>query len=119
MNALADLVGCGTRGDEGCLQPRRPGLQRQHHFADIACDDDVDLVLVDRALECANRIRRGAMVVVGDDFDLASIDPALRVDLVGGHLGRLRDRRTGNGLSLCNDADLDRVRGQGLTRGRR
>ena len=30
------------------------------------------------------------MVVVGDDLDLAAVDPALGVDLVGGDLGGLR-----------------------------
>jgi hypothetical protein len=55
------------------------------------------------------------MVVVGDDFDLAAVDAALGVDLIGGDLGGLRDRRAGNRLGLGDDADLDRVRGQGLT----
>ena len=98
----------------GVFRRDGPGLQRQHHFADVAGDDDVDLVLVDRALEGANRIRRGGVVVVGDDLDLAAVDAALGVDFIGGHLGRLRDRRAGDGLGFGDDADLDGVRGQGL-----
>ena len=70
MHALADLVGRSTRRDEGRLQARGPGFQRQHDLADVARDDDVDLVLIDRALEGANGIGRGRVVVVGDDLDL-------------------------------------------------
>jgi hypothetical protein len=47
------------------------------------------------------------VVVVGDDLDLAAVDAALGVDLVGRHLGRLRDRRAGDRLRLGDDADLD------------
>src|SRR6202035_2104935 len=57
VNALADFVGGRTRRDEGRLQARGPRLQRQHDFADIARDDDVDLVFIDRALEGANGVR--------------------------------------------------------------
>jgi hypothetical protein len=119
MDALADLVGGSARRDEWRLETRRPGLQRQHDFADVAGDDEVDLVLIDRTLERANRVGRGGVVVIGDDFDLAAIDTALGVDFVGGHLGGLRDRCPGNGLRLGDDADLDRVRGQRLTGRRR
>src|SRR6202034_763160 len=65
VNALADLVRGRTRRDEGRLQARGLGLERQHHFADVACDDDVDLVFVDRALEGANGIGRRGVVVIG------------------------------------------------------
>src|SRR6185312_3209276 len=109
MHALADLVGGGARRDEGRLQARGPGLQRQHDFGDVAGDDDIDLVLIDRALEGANGIGGGGVVVVGDDFDLAAIDAALGVDLIGGHLRGLRDRRTGDRLCFSDHADLDGI----------
>ena len=56
------------------------------------------------------------MIVIGDDFDLASVDTALGVDFVGRQLRRLRDRGAGNCLGFGDDADLDRVGGGGLTR---
>ena len=112
VNGLTDLVGGSARRDQGRLQTRGPRLQRQHHLADVARDDDVDLVLVDRALEGANGIGRGGVIVVGDDFDLASVDAALGIDLVGGKLGGLRDRSAGDGLRFRNDADLDRIGGE-------
>ena len=59
------------------------------------------------------------MVVVGDDFDLAAVDATLGVDLVGGHLGGLRDRRAGDRLGFGNHADFDGIGGQGLTGSRR
>jgi hypothetical protein len=110
MDALADLVRRGAGSNEGRLETRCPRFQRQHDFADVAGDDDVNLVFVDRALERANRIRRGRMVIIGDDLDLASIDAALGIDFVSRHLGCLRDRRTGDGLRFCNDTYLDRLR---------
>ena len=112
MHALADLVGCSARRDEGCFQPGGPWLKRQHDLADIACDDDVDLVLIDRALEGANGVGRRRVIVVGDDLDLASVDTALGVDLVGGHLRGLRDRGSRDRLGLGDDADLDGVCGK-------
>jgi hypothetical protein len=113
VDALADLVGGRAGSDERGLQPRRPGLQRQHHFRDVAGDDDVHLVLVDRALEGANRVRRRTVVVIGDDFYSASIDAALGVDFVGGELCRLWDRCARDGLGFGDDADLDGIGGEG------
>ena len=59
------------------------------------------------------------MVVVGDDFDLASVDAALGVDFVSRHLGRLGDRRPGYRLRFRDYPDLDGVRGQCLAGSRR
>ena len=47
------------------------------------------------------------MVVIGDDLDLAPVDAALGVDLVGGDLRRLRDRGAGDRLRLRDHADLN------------
>src|SRR3954451_21732962 len=91
VNAFADLVGRGTRGDEGSFQARSPRVKSQHDLADIAGDDDVDLVIVHGALEGADGIRGGRMVVVSDDFYLAPVDAALGVNLLGRHLRGLRD----------------------------
>ena len=97
------------------LEASCPRLERQHDLAGVARDHRVDVILVDRALERAHRLGRGRMVVVGDDLDLASVDAALGVDLVGGDLGGLRDRGARDRLGLGDDADLDRsgIVGQG------
>jgi hypothetical protein len=110
MNGLADLVGGRARRDEGRLQARRPRLQRQHDFADVAGYDNVDFVFIDCALERSNRVCGRGVIVIRDDFDLAAADSALGVDLVGSQLGGLRNGRPGDGLGLRDDADLDRVR---------
>src|SRR6185369_6110997 len=105
--ALADFVrGCAGR-DERRLQARGPRLQRQHYLADVACDDGVDLVLVDRALKCTYRVRRGRVIVVADDFDLAAVDAALGVDLVGRQLRGLGDRSARDGLGFGDHTDLE------------
>ena len=49
------------------------------------------------------------MVVVRDDFDLAPVDAALGVDLVGGELSGLGDRGTRDRLRFGDHADLDRA----------
>ena len=85
-----------------------PRFERQHDLADVAGDHRVDVILVDGALERAHRLGRGGMVVVGDDLDLAAVDAALGVDLVGGELRGLRDRGAGDRLRLGDHADLDR-----------
>src|SRR6202035_1535297 len=56
VDAFEDLVGRSPWRDEGRLQARRRGFQRERYFADIAGDDDIDLVLIDSALEGANGI---------------------------------------------------------------
>ena len=84
------------------------GSQRQHDLADVAGDHRVDVILVDGALEGAHRFRGRRMIVVGDDLDLAAVDAARGIDLVGGKLRGLRDRRAGDRSRLGDDADLDR-----------
>jgi len=79
----------------------------------------MNLVLIDRALEGANRVRRGAVIVIGDDLDHPPIDATLGVDFVRGQLGGLRDRGTGNRLGFGDHADLDRVGGKSLIGDRR
>ena len=117
MDRLRDLVGGRARRDQRHLQPRRPRLQRQHDFTDVAGDDRADLVLADRALERAHGIGRRALVVVGDDLDLAAEDAALGVDLVGGDLRAARGRGARDRLHFGDHADLDGV--AGLRIGRR
>ena len=112
----ADLVGGGPRRDHRGLEPGRPRHQGQHDLGDVAGDDEVDLVLADRPLERADRVGGGTLVVVGHDLDLAPVDPALGVDLVGGELDRLRDRGAGHRLRLGDHADLERVGRAGLSR---
>ena len=58
------------------------------------------------------------MIVVGDDLDLAPVNAALGVDLVGGEVGGLRDRGARDRLRLRDHADLDRrlVVGRGRLR---
>ena len=107
-DVLGDDVGRRARRDHHRLQARRPRFERQHHLADVARDHSVDVILVDRALERAHRLGRGGMVVVGDDLDLAPVDAALGVDLVGGDLRCLRDRGASDRLRLRDHADLDR-----------
>ncbi len=85
-DVLGDDVGGGARRDQYGLEPGRPGLQRQHDFADIARDHGIDLVLADCPLEGADRFGSGGMVVVIDDLDHPAIDAALGVDLFGGEL---------------------------------
>ena len=99
-------------GDDLALPVDHEGLghtrrtERQLHGA--------DLVVADRALEGADGIGRRGVVVIGDDFDLASVDAALGVDFVGGELSGLRDRGAGDRLGFRDDADLDRIGGEGL-----
>src|SRR6202030_1573956 len=107
MDRLGDLVGGGAGRDQRHLQPRRPRLQRQHDFADVAGDDGADLVVADGALESAYRIRRRTLVVVGDDLDLAAEHAALGVDLIGGDLRAAGGRGAGDRLRLGDHADLD------------
>ena len=71
VNALADLVGGRAWCHERSLQPRSPGLQRQYHFADIACDDRIDLVLVDGALEVEAVAGDGALDAARDVYAVA------------------------------------------------
>src|SRR6185437_5371185 len=78
------------------------------HLADIAGDHRVHMILADGTLEGAHRFGRGRMIVVGDDLDLASVDAAGGVDLVGGELRAHRDGRAGHGLRLGDHADADR-----------
>ena len=52
------------------------------------------------------------MVVVGDDLDLAAVDPALGIDLVGRELRGLRDLGAGDGLGFGDHAYLDGIRGE-------
>ena len=49
------------------------------------------------------------MIVIRDNLDLAAVDPACGVDLVGCKLGGERDRRAGDSLRFSNDADFDGV----------
>ena len=109
VNRLGDLVAGGARGDQRHVQPCRPGLQRQHDLADVAGDHRADLVVRDGALECANRVGGRALVVIGDDLDLAAVDAALGIDFVGGDLSAARGCRAGDRLDLGDDADLDRL----------
>jgi hypothetical protein len=67
------------------------------------------MILGGGALKCTDGFRGGGMVVVGDEFDLASVDPARGVYLVGGKLSSLGNRSAGDRLRLGNDADLDRL----------
>ena len=118
VDMLGDLVAGRAGGDERHVQPRRPRLDRQHDLADIAADDRDHLVLAHGALEGAHRVGRGGMIVVGDDLDLAAVDPAMGVDVVGGKRGRLGQRGAGDRGFLADDADSDRLgvcrdRGQG------
>ena len=107
VDVLGDIRRGRARRDEYLVQARRPRLDRQRYLADIAADDGVDLVLVDRALEGAHRVGGGGVVVIGDDLDLVALDAALGVDLVRRELRRLRDRGAGDRRILANDADLD------------
>lgn len=54
-----------------------------HHAA-----DELGVLLVDRLAGRSQRGRRGGVGVHLDDLDLAAVDPAGRVDLVGGELPR-------------------------------
>src|SRR4051812_26100996 len=49
------------------------------------------------------------MIVVRDDLDLAAVDAAIGVYLVGGELCRLGDGGAGNRLRFRDHADPDRV----------
>ena len=109
-DVLRDHVGGGAGRDHHGLQAAGPRLERQHDLADVARDHRVDVILVDGALERAHRFRGGGVIVVGDDLDLAAVDAALGVDLVGGELRGLRDRGAGDRLRFGDDADLDGVR---------
>ena len=109
-DVLRDHVGRRAGRDEDGLEASRPRFERQHDLADVTADHRIDMILVDRALERANGLGRGGMVVVGDDLDLTPVDAALGVDLVGRDLRRLRNRRTRDRLRLRDHADLDRRR---------
>ena len=107
-DVLRDDVGRRAGRDEDGLEASGPRFERQHHLADVAADHRIDVILIDGALERAHRLGRRGMVVVGDDLDLSPVDAALGVDLVGGDLRRLRNRRTRDRLRLRDHADLDR-----------
>ena len=109
-DVLGDDVGRRAGRDHDRFQAPRPRFEGQHHLADVARDHRVDVILAHRALEGAHRFGGGRMVVVGDDLDLAPVDSALGVDLVGGELSRLRDRGACDRLRLGDHADLDRRR---------
>jgi hypothetical protein len=47
------------------------------------------------------------MVVRREHFNLRPVDTACSIDLIGGELRRLRNRKAGNSLCLRNDANLD------------
>jgi len=70
------------------------------------------------ALESLHGFDGGGKVVVADGLDLVSVDAPLRVDLVGGDLGRLKYRQAGDRLRLGDHADPDRfaVRPRGRRR---
>ena len=108
-DVLRDDVGGGAGRHHHGLQAAGPGLERQHDLADVAGDHRVDVILVGGALERAHGLGGGGMIVVSDNLDLLAVDAACGVDLVGGKLGGLRDRRAGDRLGLGDDADLDGV----------
>ena len=108
---LGDDVGGGARRHHHRLQASGPRLERQHDLADVAGDDGIDVILVHRPLEGANQFRGGRVIVVGENLNLAAVETAGGVDLVGGKLGGERDRRAGDSLRFGDDADLDRPGG--------
>ena len=55
-------------------------------------DDGLHVILLGGALEGAYRVGGGGMIVVDDDLDLAPVDAAMGVDVVGGELRALADR---------------------------
>ncbi len=113
MHPARQLVARCARRDGWQLQPARPGLQRQRHFAGVGGDHGVDMVLVGGALIGAHGVRRRVVVVIGHDLDLAATDAAAGVDLLGGQLRRIGDGHAANRRVFCNYADLDRVRRPG------
>jgi hypothetical protein len=109
VDRLGNQVAGGAGRDERHVQPRRPRFDGEHHLADIAADHGDDFVLAHGALESAHRVGRGGMIVIGNDFDLATVDAAAGVDVVGGHGGGLGQRRAGNRGFLADHADSDRL----------
>src|ERR1019366_1898981 len=99
----------GARRDPHRLEASGPRLESKHDLADIARDDGVDVILIRCPLERAHRFRGGRVIVIRDNLDLAAVDPACGVDLVGCKLGGERDRRAGDSLRFSNDADFDGV----------
>jgi hypothetical protein len=109
VDGLGDQIAGGAGRDERHVQPRRPGLERQHHLADIAADDGDDLVLADGALEGAHRVGRRGVIVVSDHLNLAAVNTAVGIDVIGGHGRGLGQRRAGDGGFFADHADLDRI----------
>ena len=89
-NVLRDDVGSGARRYHHRLETASPRLKRENDFADIAGDDRIDMILGRGALKRAHGFRGGGVPVVCDDLDLAAVDAAFGVDLVGSELGSLR-----------------------------
>ncbi len=91
-NVLRDDIGRSARCDHHGLQASAPRLKRKNHLADVARDHGIDVILVHGALESADQLGGGRVIVVGDEFDLLAIHAACGVDLIGGKLRSLRDR---------------------------
>ena len=87
VHGLGYQIAGGTRRNERHVQTRRPGFEGKDDLADIAADDRDYLVLVHRALEGAHRVGGGRVIVISNDFDLAAVDAAMGVDVVGSHDG--------------------------------
>ena len=113
VDALGDLVARRARRDGRDLEAAGPGLQRQGDLAGVGGDDRVHLVLVRRALEGADRVGGGVVVVVGDDLDHTAIHAAVRIDLVCGDHGGVGDGDAADSGVLGDHADADRIGGMG------
>ena len=95
-DVLSDDVRGRARRHRHHFQPSGPRFERQDDLADVARDHRVDVILRGGALEGAHRLGGGGMVVVSDDLDLAAVDAAGGVDLIGGELRGLWDRGAGD-----------------------
>ena len=106
-----DRIGLRHRGDVEDVGARQHRLHGERHRAVPALDHHGDL-LGHHLVGARDADRRRALVVLGDDHDLAAQHAALGID----HLGRDRDGMghalavgTGRAGQRKDDADLDRL----------
>jgi hypothetical protein len=110
VDVFGEFVGGGTGDHVGLVQAGGPGFEGEGDFADEGADHGDGVILLDHALERPDGVGGREVVVLDQEVDLAAIDAAFRVDLLGGEGGTVGDGLAGDGAEFGGDADGDRRR---------